>query len=136
MTVRDAIGFEYLIRKAYNCGRFGAPGANADIFETYEIAQIRYRENLEAEKKKKPKTWDKPMEELAFIAGCEAGEVATYINVALEHVNKKYHNELNEKQKEGFEECRMLLTEPTEKNIGDALQKGHELLEELGLGIG
>lgn len=136
MKLRDAMFYETLIRKAYNCGRYGGPGANADIFRTYERAQLRYRENLEAIKNNKPKTWNQSIEELAFIAGQEAGEVATYINVALEHVKKMYEDQLSSDQKERFEECRMLLTEPTEKNVGDALEKGHELFTELRLGIG
>ncbi len=136
MTLRDAMGYEYLIRKAYNCGRFGGPGANADVFRGYETAQVRYRENMNALKNNKPKTWKKPIEELAFIAGQEAGEVATYINVALEHVQKRFEDQLSSKQEEIFEELRMLLTDPTEKNIGDVLEKGHELFQELNLQIG
>jgi hypothetical protein len=136
MTQRDAMGYEYLIRKAFKCGRHGAPGANADIFRGYERQLVRYRDSLAAAKNQKQSALNKSIEEIAFDTGVKAGEVAAYMDAALSHVKNKFYENLTEEQKEGFEECQSLLREPTEKNIGDALEKGHELFTELRLSIG
>jgi hypothetical protein len=34
----DAMDYEFLVRAAYDCGRSGSPGADADIYRSMELA--------------------------------------------------------------------------------------------------
>jgi hypothetical protein len=131
--MRDAMGYEYLIRKAFGCGRHGVAGADADTFRRYERVQALYEENLDAIKNNKPRTRNQSIEELANEAGVETGRVVAYINSALDHVKKHHYEQLTDEQYNELENCGVILLTPTKKNIEDVLEKTHTVFSDLGL---
>ena len=49
----DALGYEYLIRRAHYCGRYGVHGADADTYRSYEREESRYMSAKAAKLKNK-----------------------------------------------------------------------------------
>ncbi|KAB1061466.1 hypothetical protein [Salibacter halophilus] len=133
MEDMKAMEYEYLIRKAFNCGRFGAPGANADIYRRYERNKGLYESETDAVKNNKPRKWNQPIEDLAYEAGRKEGEVVAHINNALDHVEKHYQDELTSEQEKELSDCKSELLEPSKEKIDKVIDRVHEVFSEAGL---
>jgi hypothetical protein len=87
----DAMGYEYLVRRAYQCGRFGSPGANADIYRKMERAF--YSLTI-------PTVSNKTKEGLEYDCRHEAATVRSYVLDAINKGMKQIYDEAdNEKLK-------------------------------------
>lgn len=106
-----ALQYEYLIRRAFQCGRYGTAGANADTFRALERSFIINRDNQDPQKK------DELLRNYAFYCG----EVATYIVVALEKFTKDFDKQLTEIQNEELEEISSLLRYATIDEIEEVI---------------
>ena len=118
-----AMRYEYLIRRAFDCGRFEVSGANADIFRGLESNFVHLRDN------KGVNSPEEKMQKYAF----SCGEVATYIKVAVEKFAKKFNNELTEEQKQEVQDIINLLFDATINEIEQAIDKGETLMLEKGV---
>ena len=118
-----AMRYEYLIRRAFNCGRFGVSGANADVFRGLERDFVHFRDN------KGINSPEERMQKYAF----SCGEVATYIKFAVEKFAKKFDNELTEEQKQEVEDIVSLLYDATINEIEQAIDRGEALMLEKGV---
>lgn len=88
--MEKAMNYELIIRRAYNCGRYGTEGANADIYRSLERLSIRKNEN-ENEKRD------------FYI---EYGVVKTYLIIALNKILKDNEELLSEEQKTELEKIK------------------------------
>ncbi len=112
-----ALHYEYLIRAAFKCGRYGVAGADADIYRRLE--RVSWRE---------PSGGVDP-----FKLGVRVGGVAAHIENALESVKKKYRH--NEEFIEKIEECICLLCDPTKEKIDECIDKTWEAFRSIGLTV-
>ncbi len=117
-----ALNYEYLIRRAFQCGRYGVPGANADTFRALERSFILSRDNNDPDRK------DKSLIKYAF----NCGEVSTYINVAVEKFAKDFEEQLTPAQNQEIEDILSLLNEATITEIEQAIERAEVLMIEYG----
>ena len=131
--MRDAMGYEYLIRKAYGCGRQRAHGADADFFRKYERELAKY--NVSKDKSLSPIS-NQSEEELAFNADIECGKISSYIENAISKVLNKDSKKLSEDQKVVLENCIEKLLNPTKEKIEDSIEQANKVFSEIGLKLG
>ena len=117
-----AMKYEYLIRKAFKCGRHGVRGADADIFRGYEGRQAEYERG------------ENKIE--SYEAGRKAGAVAAHLQNAISHVKKKHESSLTQEQYETLDNLGSQLYEPNLKNVQEVIDGTHEVFTQLGLSIG
>lgn len=127
----DAMTYEYLIRRAYQCGRYGVSGADADIYRAYERKEIIYRKDKEAIENGTPRIRTGSIDDLAHEAGIASGEIATHLESAIEKVLKDYDNQFNQNQKDILQDCIDKLLSPTKDNIEDAIQRATDVMVEM-----
>ncbi len=133
MEKNDAMNYEYLIRRAHKCGRFGVEGANADTFRHLSMAEIRYRTEKENIAKGKSRETNAALDELAFDYGSRAGKVAAYIGIAIEKVLKDHNAALSESQKEELENCKVELISPSIKTLYKVIAEADAIMLNIGL---
>jgi len=115
--------FEYLIRAAYKCGRYGAPGANADIYRNFEHACYSYDHSNELSPKDK---------ESAIIEyGKYLGIVTTHIEHAIDKILKEYKNKITPKQEKTLKGLENLVLEPSKENIEKYFKEIEDIFLEL-----
>ena len=113
--------YEALIRAAHRKGdkvvsRYGVAGADADIYRRLERV-----------------AWEEPSD--SFKLGVRVGEVATYIENALESVMEKYRHNHNEEFIEKIKECLSLLDTPSKEKIDECIDKAWEAFRSIGLSV-
>ena len=117
-----ALRYEYLIRSAFQCGRYGVPGANADTFRALESSFVYYRDN------KIPATKDTLLFNYAF----DCGEVSTYIVTAIEKFSQDFDPQLNAVQNQEIEDIIMLLDNSDITKIEEAIERSEALMVAFG----
>ncbi|MFV8441860.1 hypothetical protein [Flavobacterium sp. LB2P44] len=117
-----ALRYEYLIRSAFQCGRYGVPGANADTFRALERSFVLSRDNTDAARK----------EDLLFNYAFDCGEVATYIITAIEKFAKDFDQQLNPAQNQEIEDITMLLDNSDIIKIEEAIERSEALMVAFG----
>lgn len=128
-----AMRYEYLMRRAFQCGRHGVAGANADIFRRLNHAEELYRTEKENERNGRPKQWLKSSDELYYEYASICGEVAAYIDTAIRKVLMDYAYKLNEEQKQILNACRTKLSHPSYETIENVLDTSEKIMVELKL---
>ena len=127
----DAMMYEYLVRRAYRCGRYGVAGADADLYRSYERKEILYRIDKRAIKDDQPRTSNEPFDEIANEAGFATGVVVAHIESSIQKVLKEYEESISGEQRNGLNECLNYLLEPSTENIEGAIEKATEIMVEL-----
>lgn len=115
----SALNYEYLIRRAFQCGRYGVPGANADVFRALERSFVLNRDNNNVNQKS---------EELLFDYAFACGEVATYIITAIEKFAKDFEENLTTEQNEEVEDLISLLNNSRIEQIELAIERAQALM--------
>jgi len=118
-----ALRYEYLLRRAFQCGRFGVPGANADTFRVLERNFVYFRDNAITDKH------DEHLRKYAFYCG----SVSTYIVTAVEKFTKDFDKQLTTEQNQEIEDVLMLLHDGTIETIEQAIDRGESLMLLYGL---
>jgi hypothetical protein len=113
-----ALNYEYLIRRAFQCGRYGVPGANADTFRALERSFVICRDNTD------PAHHDELLIKYAF----DCGEVSTYINVAVEKFAKDFEPRFTVAENQEIEDIITLLIDSTIVEIEEAIQRAEILM--------
>ena len=129
----DAMNYEHFIRRAYNCGRYGVEGANADIYRRLERKSAVYKQALNEIENNKPRSWNQDIKDICFDYGVAAGEVAAFISDAIHKVESDYDNQLTDEQKGILEDCKSSLVSPTIENIKETLETSDQVMKDLGL---
>jgi hypothetical protein len=120
MEDMTAMNYEYLIRRAYQKGRFGAKGADADIFRSlleafwdYQNAKGSDKSGLEVEYQQK------------------AAQVKKFIGDAINHSLKTYT--FNQEQKAKLTQCISDLDTYDLKTIQQVIDRADKTILELGI---
>ncbi|MGZ3919291.1 MAG: hypothetical protein ACXVNM_06320 [Bacteroidia bacterium] len=129
-----AMEYEYLIRRAHQCGRYGVGGADADDFRSLERKAAKYLEEREKSKAKgnEIKYSDKEIEALKEYM-VSAGEISAYIKSATIHVRKKYEDKLSDEQSNELEEIEASLIDLDMEKIVKAIGKADAIMIAIGL---
>ena len=114
----SALNYEYLIRRAFQCGRYGVPGANADVFRALERSFVFNRDNSDISLSEK----------LLFNYAFGCGEVATYIITAIEKFAKDFEENLTAEQNEEVEDLISLLNNSRIEQIELAIERAQVLM--------
>lgn len=114
----SALNYEYLIRRAFQCARYGVPGANADVFRALERSFVLNRDNNNVNQS----------EELLFDYAFNCGEVATYIITAIEKFAKDFEENLTTEQSEEVEDIISLLNNSRIEQIEGAIERAQALM--------
>jgi hypothetical protein len=133
MEDMSAMNYEYLIRRAYQEGRYGTKGANADIFRGLIREQWVYKSEKEAIDTGKPRKSTKPIEKLEETFRKKADEVKSFIAGAIDHALKKYGNKFSEAQKDGLESCKQDLNTYAIETIEQVIERADKIILEIGL---
>lgn len=129
----NAISYEFLIRRAHNCGRYGAAGANADIFrELQRLAHI-YLSEKEAIKEKKERLWSKSEDEMLTEYMFSAGEVSAYTKTAIDLLKRKYKEKLSEDQYAELGSVESSLSFSNLETINTAIERVETVLNNIEL---
>ena len=116
MAEDKAIEYEYLIRSAFNCGRCGVVGANADTYRSLE------RQVASANSEKDDQ----------FELGFAMGRVVTCIENALKKVQKEHS--ANKEFIAKIDDCLSLITsDPTMEKIDGCVDQAREAFKSIGL---
>ncbi|KMQ70152.1 hypothetical protein [Chryseobacterium koreense] len=108
-----ALSYEYLIRRVYQCGRYGVAGANADEYRRLERTHNYLKNN-----KSKVKSED------IFKYGFECGQITAYIRGAIEKFRNDFFQNLSNEEKIKIDEILVTLIDGKldviQKSITDA----------------
>lgn len=129
----DALDYEYLIRRAHQCGRHGVNGANADIFRRYERAERLYRSEKENDEMGKPRQWGESIETLSFKSAEKSREVTFHLSSAIEKVLMDFEMIIGKEQREILENCIRKLYKPNYTTIKEVIKEAQTVMIELGL---
>ena len=118
-----AIKYEYLIRSAHQCGRYGVPSANADIYRRLLKHASFFAARMEALKNARVMVSKKTNEEMlsAYMSACY--DVEGYLLQAIDAAKEKISERMREVFDSDFEEIVHLLHKPDIDSITYALQR-------------
>lgn len=129
----NAMSYEYLIRRAHQCGRYGVAGADADTYRRLLRNASMYYSEMEAIKNKTERKWLKDQQEMLADYMRSSGEVKGYINTAIDKVKKEYYNELTDEQYNELEEVEVLLITVDLQKITEAIIRAERVFLDLKL---
>lgn len=128
-----AKNYEWLIRRAHQCGRSGVAGADTDTYRRFLRSATLYKKEKEAIDSNKPSHWSKSEQEVfADYMKC-AGEISAYIRTSIDIVKRKFDKELTDKQFDELERAELLLHNPTLELIGKSIDIAEKVMLELKL---
>lgn len=115
----EALSYEYLIRAAYNIGRFEITAANADIYRGLHRSFVEYRDNNDTNLNDK----------LLFNYAFDCGEVATNIKNAIYKFEKDLSSQLSEDDKNELNKICSLLNNTNINGIDDSIERVHVIFQ-------
>lgn len=124
-----AMSYEYLIRRAHQCGRHGVAGANADNYRRLQRSFAEYN----AEKTGQPKFTLKKSEDIISDYMRNCGEIASYILTAVDKVRRDYKEKLTQQQDGELEEVEISLITPDIEKIQKAIKSAEKTMIDFGL---
>lgn len=134
MSIDDnAMNYEYLIRRAHQCGRHGVAGADADTFRRLQRLAYTYIEEKKAIETKGERKWRKSEEEMLTEYMISAGEVSAYIKTATQIVKKNYYDKLTDDQYNELEDIEVSLIKPDIEIINEAVKRAEKVMLDIGL---
>lgn len=129
----NAMKYEYLIRRAYQCGRHGVAGADADTYRRLlRNASIYYSEK-EAIKNNTERLWNKSETEMFADYMLACGEIKAYIFTAIGQVKRKYEDQLTDDQYNKLEDIEVSISKPDLEKITNGIVRAEAVFLELGL---
>jgi hypothetical protein len=130
MKNHGAMDYEYLVRRAFQCGRSYEKGADADIYRKLERSYGHFLRESEAERTGKPKTWNKSVSELETEYKSDLRVVAGYVDAAIAKALQNYSGLFSADQQEVLKESRKRLTRPTPEDVEDVIEKAQDIMVE------
>lgn len=118
-----AMSYEFLIRSAYQCERYGVAGANVDIYRNYYRSEGNY---IDKKNNAKSSMSLKSIKELYGDYIKQAGAVSTYIKGAIQTIEKNNPNTSDEQNKQ-LEEAKKLLTNIDTVSMNKAVELAWEV---------
>ncbi len=116
--------YEYLIRKAFGCGKDGVAGANANDFSDFLVAQTSYEKGI---------LENKPEIDAANQASFNKGIIVAFLRNAIIHVMNKHRDTLSSVQYSELDECNGNLQQPSKEDILKVMERVNKVFRELHL---
>ena len=107
----EATEYEFLLRRIYNRGRRGVPGADADIYRKMEHAKRAYSLDLENIRNRTMRISSQPIDEMQHEYGRECVSLWLYISNAVRKAIQEYGYKLT---KDELSELTKLAKRPTD----------------------
>lgn len=95
----SAMNYEYLIRRVNNCGRYGAPGANADIYRKLELSKANITSPY----------WNKTQEDKEYEYRSAFATVRAFTLTAIRKGISEVSHQLNAEEKQELDQIRAIL---------------------------
>lgn len=127
----DAMDYEYLMRRALQCGRSYDKGADADIYRRLERSSSLFKQATDAKAAGQSSTWGKPVPELEQEYRSRLYEVSDNVDRAIAIVLREHS--FTEQQRQALEECRKKLIQPTFGALDEVIDKAQDIM--VGAGI-
>jgi len=124
----DALSYEYLIRKAFNCDRGGANGmAEADIYRKMERVENAIKMRMSASSNG----------DLEYNYRSAAINISVNVSEALRKVSKDFHFESkNQNLKQRLQKLADNVSMSTDRKIiDDTIKEAHEIFKEIKLNL-
>lgn len=98
----DAMDYEFLLRRVYDCDRHGANGdADADVYRKMEHAINLYGAQKRAIENKEPPVWADSLDNLEYDVRVQVAKISSKVRSALQtQINKTYDDDLKAKLEE------------------------------------
>lgn len=125
----DALSYEMVIRRAYQCGRYGSTGANADIYRAFEMAYREFDDKVNGRFVNSTET----LQQLAYKAGHEAGRVAAFIDDAIDKALNTFGSKMSDEQKTVLTDVKVTLFYPDKTKIESAVDRVSQVFSDIGL---
>lgn len=129
----DAMSYEYLIRRAHNCGRHGVEGANADIYRAMERDIDLHITALNEIENNLPRSWGEDIKILESQSRNSAAEVAYHIVNAIWKAKSRLNFSLTDEEQRVFDDCKAEMYTPTIEKILDVIKKAEDIMVKHGL---
>jgi len=127
-----ALSYEYLIRRAHQCGCYGRKGADADIFRRLKYDVILFANaDKEAIRTGIISNSNQNIKKLLDKHVKNVNEVSSHIRKAIDHVKKKYRTKLTDVQYYELEKIEILLIEPNINKINEAIKRAEKVMLEI-----
>ena len=123
-----AMDYESIIRRTYKCGRNSEIGANSDIFRGLEKTEAFLMSEKDKISKGIQSQDDKTIDVFAFEYGTKAGEVATYLSLAIVKILAENNELLSNDQKSTLNNCKQTLFYPNTENIISVMDQTNEIM--------
>ena len=129
----NAMGYEYLIRRAHQCGRYGVAGADADTYRRLLRHASIYYSEMEAIKNNTERKWRKSETEMLTDYSLSCGEIKGYVMTAIDRVKRDFEDTLSDEQYNELEEVEVLLIKPDLNKITEAIIRAEKVFLDLKL---
>ena len=130
------MSYEFLIRRAHNCGRYGVKGANADIYRELERDSSLHDTALKEIENNLPRTWGENVKDISNRCRRNSENVADYIFFAIKKVQSNLNSSLTDEDQEVLEQCKAELNRPTFEKINAVIEKAEKVMIKHGLDPG
>lgn len=127
----NAIGYEYLIRAAHQCGRHGVTGAHADSFRALLNPAKIYLDAQEKNINTPQRLWSQSEEDMLSNYMASAGEVSGYLYTAFDQIKKAFDSKLTDEHHQKIEQAEIILIKPTLERIVDSIAIVEKVLQEI-----
>lgn len=127
------MNYEYLIRRAFNCDRYGVAGADADTYRALQRTETTYRTEMAKIAKGERRMWNKSEQEMLADYMFMAGKVSAYLDNAITYVREKKEDSMTEQQSQDFEDALSLLYRKDIESIEKCIILAEKVMLELGL---
>ena len=125
----NAMNYEYLIRRVYNCGRNYKKGADADIYRRFIRKARIFKDKQDGKFVNSIKT----EQDLLNDYQNELVNVVHHIDKAILHTLNNHSSVLSNPQLNDLKECRLLLDKPSVSNVVSVIAKAEKIMIDIGL---
>jgi hypothetical protein len=131
MASVDAMDYEYLMRRALQCGRSLTKGADADIYRRLEHAYGHFTREAEAKRLGQPSTWNKSLSELESDYKVSLRKVGQNVLQAISLVLRE--RVMPVEQQHELNECRNELPTQTLEKLDAIIERAQKAMIDAGI---
>lgn len=124
----EAMEYEFLLRRIYNCGRRGVPGADADIYRKMEHAERAYSLDLENIKNRTVRISNQSIEEMQYEYERECVSLWLYISKAVGKAIQEYGYKLTKDELSKLTKLAKRPTDLSKKVIDEIIDITNDIL--------
>lgn len=129
----NAMDYEYLLRRAHQCSRYGVAGANADDFRNLMRKASDFQIALQKLEQENKQLFPESLVKIQVAYAVKSGIISGYLKTAIQKVMKDFDEQLSDEQYEEFEGLNTMLSEPTLQVLNEVVARSQKVMIELGL---